>query len=64
MGLRMEKNIKNKKGLEAPSNLIIIILFLVFLSISIILAVYFGESIKASEAFQKVSNFGEIFGGL
>ncbi len=48
---------KNKKGLDAPSNMVVLMIFIIFLAIIIILALYFGQNIKGSESFQTITNF-------
>jgi hypothetical protein len=52
--------VKMKKALEAPSNIMILIIFLVVLTIVILLALLFGQSIKDSASFQKVTNFSKV----
>ena len=58
---KMENKIKNKKGLEAPSNLMILVIFIVTLAVIIILALVFRDAITESEAFQRATDFS---GGL
>ena len=59
----LEFKMKNKKGLDAPSNLVIIVLFVAILAILIMLAFYFGTHISESGTFRHVTNFTERFGG-
>ena len=59
--IKIENKIKSKKGLEAPSNLMILVIFIVTLAIIIILALVFRDAISESEAFQRATDFG---GGL
>ena len=50
-----------KKALEAPSNLVVLIMFIAVLAIIILLAIYFGKSIGENEGFRKVTDFVDVF---
>ena len=55
--------IRNKKGLDAPSNMMVIVMFIAILAILIVLALFFRGQIEGSGRFQYVTNFFERLGG-
>jgi cytochrome c biogenesis protein CcdA len=58
----MFESLINKKGLEAPSTLIIMIIFIVGLAIVILLIFFFsGKAGETNSAFLNITKWGELF---
>ncbi len=49
-----------KKALEAPSNIVVLIMFVAVIAIILLLVLYFGKGIGDNEGFNKVSNFTNV----
>ena len=50
-----------KKGLEAPSQIMILVIFIAILAVILAIIFFFGQSLESSEAFNKTTDFGNIF---
>ncbi len=54
-------DVKMKKALEAPSNMVVLIIFIAILAIIVVLVLFFGQKLSGSEAFNKITNFSKVF---
>ena len=50
-----------KKALEAPSNIVVLIMFVAIIAVIILLAIFFGKGIGENEGFKKFTSFADIF---
>ena len=51
-----------KKGIDAPSNIMILVIFVVLIAVILLMVFFFGQNIKDSSAFQNVTNFSRNIG--
>ena len=49
------------KAIEAPSTLVMLLLFLVIIAVLVILVLYFGKSINTNEGFNKWTDITKVF---